>query len=480
MTRGGYLSFGLAFGALLIIVGLYFIREIERIPIRVSESDQTMLRADAIRHAFKVSLLSSRSYEAYLTYLKTGREEDRQQGISLGKAAIGFAASALSNDHPVADQVVPLIRANLAILEKSSSPDAAAASLPVFAANMRSINRETGEIEQGIWQSFQKDFVEFQTSEQRALIAYQLAAALAIGTLLVVVFFFLRQRALLRLIETREEDLEEMIELRNDELDLLRETQAAAQAADRAKTEFLALMSHELRTPLNAIVGFSEIVKSGDQNWVTSEKTIEYAAAIHSAGLHLLNVINDILDLTKIEAGETEINETRLDVSRSLQRASGLLLQRAVQKGLTVQSETDEDLPDLIADERLVFQILINLLSNAIKFTGEGGEIILFAARSKDGGLDLGVRDSGVGIAEEDIPKVMQPFAQLRRNSSVTHEGTGLGLPLSRRFAELHGASVSIESEEDVGTTVTVHFPESRVTSEAVEAPVPQIESAGA
>jgi signal transduction histidine kinase len=122
----------------------------------------------------------------------------------------------------------------------------------------------------------------------------------------------------------------------------------------------------------------------------------------------------------------------------------------------------------LIADERLVFQILINLLTNAVKFTGQRGEIVAFAALSGDGGLDLGVRDNGIGIEEADLTKVMQPFGQLRQNSSVTHEGTGLGLPLSRRFAELHEASVSIESRVGEGTTVTVHFPASRV----VERPV--------
>lgn len=468
MTPRRYLTILLIGAAALITTGAYFYREVNRIPVRIAESDETMLKTDSMRHVFKVTLLNGRAYEAYLSYIHTGEPDDLKKAVNFTKASIGFAASAIVDDDTLDSRVIPIIRRNLEITESISSPQEAAGYLAQFGQNMADVYRETEHIEQDIWISFLEDFVRFQTGEKRALIAYQFSAALAGAILLIMLFFFFRQRLLIRIIETREHDLEELIDLRNEELALLRETQAAAEAADRAKTEFLALMSHELRTPLNAIVGFSEIVKRRDQKWVSQEKTTEYAAAIHSASMHLLHVINDILDLAKIEAGQIQLDESQIELTRLIQRAEMLIRQRAQEKGQILRVDAEPSLPILIADERLVFQILINLLSNAVKFTGQRGEIVAFAALSDDGGLDLGVRDNGIGIEEADLPKVMQPFGQLRQNSSVTHEGTGLGLPLSRRFAELHEASISIESRVGEGTTVTVHFPASRVLARPV------------
>lgn len=464
MTRKAYLVFGIVFGSLVLGTGYYFYTELVRIPDRLTDANTKMLQTDSLRHIYKVSLLAGRAYEAYLVFLETGAERERQISINLGKAAIGFASSALSDDKTLAPAVVPLIAENLSIVEGASGRNDAARGLTTYKENMREIYREIQSIEQTIWVSFQRDFVRFQANEHRAAMAYQFGAALAVGILMIVVFFFLRQRSLLRTIEMREVDLEEMIELRNKELVLLRETQAAAQAGDRAKTEFLALMSHELRTPLNAIVGFSEIVKSADQKWASVDKTTEYAEAIHSAGLHLLKVINDILDLAKIEAGETDLKEAEVSLPAIAQRSVDLMRLRLREKRLAVKIDMDPGLPGLIADERLIYQILINLLSNAVKFTDQDGEIAVFANVVADGSLDVGVRDTGTGIAEADLNKVMQPFAQLRRDSSVAHEGTGLGLPLTRRFAELHGATVSLESTLNVGTVVTVRFPANRVS----------------
>ncbi|MEO9903402.1 HAMP domain-containing sensor histidine kinase [Nisaea sp.] len=456
--------------ALIVIVsaiaaGLYFNREFSLVPSRIAESNEAMWKTDSMRHVFKVSMLASRGYEAFLSYLRTGDKNHLKKAANFSKASIGFASSALTDDQALAGDLIPFLRRNVEISEAVQSIEEASAMADEFHENMARIHRGSEHAEQDIWLSFQKDFVRFQTNEQRALIAYQFSAGLAIAVLLIVGFFFLRQRSLLSVIEAREHDLEHMVELRNEELQLLRKTQAAAEAADRAKTEFLALMSHELRTPLNAIIGFSEIVKSGDKRLVSGERTTEYASAIHSASLHLLNVINDILDLAKIEAGETELHETKIQLIAVIERSVSLIRQRSQEKHQTVSIEMDRSLPTLIGDERLVLQILINLLSNAVKFTGEHGEIAVFASAVSSGGLDIGVRDNGVGIASEHIDTVMQPFGQLRLNSAVTHEGTGLGLPLTGRFAELHGATVTLESELSKGTTVTIHFPPHRIAA---------------
>jgi len=465
VTSYRYIVIAMILLLLAIGAGLYFNREFGRVPARIAESDETMLKTDSMRHVFKVSTLASRGYQAFLGYLHSGDKDQLVEAANYSKAAIGFASSALSDDQTLAGGLVPFLRRNVEISETVRSIEEASALVDEFHENMVRIHRDAEHIEQDIWLSFQQDFVRFQTNEKRALIAYQFSAVLAIAVLLIVGFFFLRQRSLFRLIGAREQDLEHMVELRNEELKLLRKTQAAAEAADRAKTEFLALMSHELRTPLNAILGFSEIVKSGDKRLVSEEKTTEYASAIHSASLHLLNVINDILDLAKIEAGEIELYETRIQLIAVIERAVTLIRQRSQEKQQTVTIDVDEALPVLIGDERLVLQILINILSNAVKFTGEQGRIVVFASVASDGGLDLGVRDTGVGIAPEHIDMVMQPFGQLRSNSAVTHEGTGLGLPLTGRFAELHGAAVKIESRLSEGTTVTVHFPPDRIAA---------------
>ena len=465
MSSPRYIIMALVVLSASIAIGVYFDRELSRVPKRIAESNETMLKTDSMRHVFKVSILASRSYEAFLAYLHSGDPSLLKKSVNFSKASVGFASSALSDDQTLAGDLVPFLQHNVEIIQSVSTVEEASTRLAEFQANMDRIYRGSEQIEQDIWLSFQLDFVRFQTNERRALIAYQFSAMLAVVIMLIVGVFFLRQRSLFRVIEARERDLEQMVELRNEELQLLRKTQAAAEAADRAKTEFLALMSHELRTPLNAILGFSEIVKSGDKRWVSEEKTTEYAAAIHSASLHLLNVINDILDLAKIEAGETELYEARIELAPVIERAVSLIRQRSQEKQQAISVEVDEALPILVGDERLILQILINILSNAVKFTGVNGRIVAFASVAPDGGLHLGVRDNGVGIAPEHIDIVMQPFGQLRSNSSVTHEGTGLGLPLTGRFAELHGAAVRIESKLSEGTTVMVHFPANRVAA---------------
>ncbi len=237
-----------------------------------------------------------------------------------------------------------------------------------------------------------------------------------------------------------------------------------AESANRAKTEFLANMSHELRTPLNAIIGFSEVIQNEIMGKAQNNpRYVDYARDIRQAGTHLLGVINDILDIAKIEAGQLDLHEDVFLTGDALSACVKMLADQASESGLQLLREGPDKLPSLWADEKKFMQIVINLLSNAIKFTPEGGKIVLAAEIEDDGGLKLTVSDTGIGIAAGDLEKAMAPFAQVDSAYCRTHDGTGLGLPISKALAELHGGSLVMESELDVGTTVIVRFPSERL-----------------
>ena len=237
-----------------------------------------------------------------------------------------------------------------------------------------------------------------------------------------------------------------------------------AELANRAKSEFLANMSHELRTPLNAIIGFSEIIQSETFGPVGSAKYREYVTDIHDSGKHLLALINDVLDLSKIEAGQMQLHEQAVDVPAVIRSAMGFMTERAREGGVTLAAELGPDpLPLLRADRRMVMQILVNLLSNAVKFTPSGGRVAVKAWCGPHGGYVVQVVDSGIGMALEDIPKALARFGQVDSGLQRAHEGTGLGLPLTKSLIELHGGSLDLQSEAGVGTTVTVCFPAERV-----------------
>lgn len=246
----------------------------------------------------------------------------------------------------------------------------------------------------------------------------------------------------------------------------LEATNKRLDAANRAKSEFLAHMSHELRTPLNSVIGFSEMVRTETLGPIDNPTYIDYAGYIQQSASHLLNVINDILDISKIEAGELEMDETAIDLQALVAEAMTLASERAAGKDLAVESSIPTDLPKLMADERMIKQVLVNLLSNAVKFTPDGGAITVAAASDPDQQILLSVRDNGIGIAEKDIPRAMQPFEQVRRSATLSHSGTGLGLSLSKKLVELHGAELFINSEVGVGTTVTIMFPANRTVIE--------------
>jgi signal transduction histidine kinase len=230
------------------------------------------------------------------------------------------------------------------------------------------------------------------------------------------------------------------------------------EAANRHKSEFLANMSHELRTPLNAIIGFSEVLQEklfGELN----EKQSEYTDDILSSGRHLLSLINEILDLSKVEAGRMELESATFDLPLAIDNARTFVRERATKHGITLDVAVDERLGDFVGDERKIKQILLNLLSNAVKFTPEGGRIGI-NARKVDGAVEISVRDTGIGISPEDQAKIFEEFRQVGSNYAHKTEGTGLGLTLAKKFVELHGGRIWVESEVGRGSTFSFTLPE--------------------
>jgi two-component system, cell cycle sensor histidine kinase PleC len=243
----------------------------------------------------------------------------------------------------------------------------------------------------------------------------------------------------------------------------LSQAKQKAEAASRMKTEFLANVSHELRTPLNSIIGFSEMINNEAHGAIGNDKYSSYVRDIHASGQHLLGVVNDILDISKIEVGEFELQEDQVDVAETIETSLRIVHERAASAGITVTADVASTLPALRGDARRVRQILLNLLSNSIKFTGSGGKVLVRAAGSDDGGITVSVADSGIGIAAEDIEKAMMPFGQVDGRLNRKYEGTGLGLPLAKSLTELHDGRLTLKSAVGKGTTVTLDFPPARV-----------------
>jgi signal transduction histidine kinase len=222
-------------------------------------------------------------------------------------------------------------------------------------------------------------------------------------------------------------------------------------------------MSHELRTPLNAVIGFSDVLEQrlfGELN----ERQSDYVRDIASSGRHLLEVVNEILDLSKVEAGRMELEPSAFALAETIRAALAFVRERAVGHSIEVGANLPNDLGTVIADERKVRQVLLNLLSNAVKFTPDGGTITV-QARRVGAEVEVSVRDSGIGIAAEDQARVFDEFQQVGRPSERSREGTGLGLTLAKRFIELHGGRIAVKSELGKGTTFTFVIPVGRVTA---------------
>ena len=233
---------------------------------------------------------------------------------------------------------------------------------------------------------------------------------------------------------------------------------AQLEQANRHKSEFLTNMSHELRTPLNAIIGFSDVLREqyfGELN----AKQMEYAHDIHQSGQHLLSLINDILDLSKIEAGRMELNESRFHLPTTIDNALVLIRERALELNLSVKADIAAEIGDFVADERKVKQILINLLSNAVKFSHPNGWVLLTASRGTKE-VVISVQDAGDGVALDDQAAIFEEFHQLNRPGSAKQEGTGLGLALARRFVELHGGRIWVDSQPGNGATFSFSLPD--------------------
>src|SRR5215475_1092149 len=241
------------------------------------------------------------------------------------------------------------------------------------------------------------------------------------------------------------------------------EARRHAEAANIAKSRFLAQMSHELRTPLNAILGFSEVMKSEVFGPHAVPTYKEYAADVHNSGVHLLNLINEILDLSRIEAGRYELNEEAVDLAHVVGDCHHLLTLRARNRGIRIQEMFEPDLPRLWADERACRQICLNLLSNAIKFTPQGGEVWLKVGWTAAGGQYMSVKDNGPGIPDDEISIVLASFGQGTNAIKSAEQGAGLGLPIVKSLIELHGGTFSLKSKLREGTEVIVTFPPERV-----------------
>ena len=256
-----------------------------------------------------------------------------------------------------------------------------------------------------------------------------------------------------------------------------------AEEANKSKSRFLANMSHELRTPLNAILGFSEVMTHEMFGPVGSARYLEYAHLIHESGGHLLELINGILDMSKIEAGKFELSEEKFDLEDVASQSVGFVKIQADRKGVALAMDVAADCRQIMADKRAVKQILVNLLTNGVKFTPRGGAVHL-TARRDDTGVELAVRDTGVGISERDLERLGQPFEQAEGAHVRTQEGTGLGLALIKALSAMHGGGMRIESTLGEGTTVRVHLPYAALTEGgdrvATVCPLPRMKLRGA
>ncbi len=253
----------------------------------------------------------------------------------------------------------------------------------------------------------------------------------------------------------------ELVHRKQTEIDL-RKAITAANAASNAKTLFLGNMSHELRTPLNAIIGFSDVIRGELFGPVTNDKYLDYANDINQSGMHLLRLINELLDISRIEAGELSLSEQVIDLADCISESLHMLKEQAVTRGINLIHAIADDLPFMRGDQTRIKQVLINLAGNAIKFTPPEGSVTVSAMKLPDGSVQLRITDTGIGISAADMQKVLEPFGQVANALTRAHEGAGLGLPLAKLLVERHEGVLLLDSAPGHGTTATVTFPAHR------------------
>lgn len=276
---------------------------------------------------------------------------------------------------------------------------------------------------------------------------------------------------LTNLVQTRRDLQRANAELEERIVDMSR-AKEEAELANRSKSEFLAMMSHELRTPLNAVIGFSDLIRMESFGPMSNARYTDYAQDIHDSANHLLSLINDILDLSKIERGGLKPEDETLDLCTATQAVETLVKERATAGKVKLTIDCAPSLPRLRADPRQFKQMLINLMSNAVKFTEPGGAVFVRITHKDGQGHAVEVHDTGIGMDEDDIPKALKPFVQVDRSLGRQHQGTGLGLPLTARMIEMHGGALELKSELGGGTTARLLFPTNRVASlSAIEKP---------
>lgn len=289
------------------------------------------------------------------------------------------------------------------------------------------------------------------TPQWRQLYKFQIIGIIGIMSIFLIVLgalFFTSRRA------------ESIITTQHEANVELAATAAKAEAESRQKSQFLANVSHELRTPLNAIIGFSEIIRNEVMGPVQNEQYMNYIKDIHSSGVHLLSLINDILDFSKAEAGKLELQLSELDATKLIKNCMRLVSPRAEQANIRLLTEVPKEHFVITGDAKKLKQVLLNVLSNAVKFTPANGEVKVTAWQNvMDDSIAIEIKDTGIGIAPKDISRAMSPFGQVDSKLSRKYEGTGLGLPLTKKFVEIMGGTFKIESELDVGTTITITVP---------------------
>jgi signal transduction histidine kinase len=242
----------------------------------------------------------------------------------------------------------------------------------------------------------------------------------------------------------------------------LRQAQSRAEAASRAKSQTVAVVSHELRTPLNAIIGFAELLQL--QRPALTPRQLEYLTDIRRSGEELMSLVNDLLEIEKIEAGKLELHEEPVEIGSLIESTQRTLAARSASEGVELATSLQVDLPVVLADARALKQVLLNLASNALKFTPRGGRVTISAGCTGSGDLVIQVSDTGIGIAPSEIARALMPYGQIDNELTRRHTGTGLGLPIAKRLCEAHGGSLTIQSELRKGTTVTVQLPGERLS----------------